>query len=66
MSVCSHKETQVILQQQPINGILRCDRGEPPFHHSFGHGGVLPVFGLDGAILRPGGDGVQETTQGLV
>ncbi len=39
---------------------------EPPLHHSFGHRGVLPVFGLDGAILRPGGEGVQETIQGLV
>jgi hypothetical protein len=42
------------------------DRGEPPLHHSFGHGGLLPVFGLDGAIIRQGGEGVQETTQGLV
>ena len=52
------------IKPKPI--IRTDDRGEPPLHHSFGHGGVLPVFGIDGAILRPAGEGVQGTTQWLV
>ena len=57
----------VLLHEACIRHHIRADdRGEPPLHHSFGHEEVLPVFGLDGAILRPRGEGVQGTTHELV